>query len=1524
MTDVSDVGPRADPAAAFGESVWATMTRPFAPLVDGTPEEQGVFGQVDALAQAIGQTIALPGAIFDTAIGAASSAILPPGNGMPAATIVTGLHFGLPHLHPTTVAFGVPLPGVGPAVLVGALDVAMTGLPALRTGDVGFAFGCLGQPNFEVSTGSSSVFVGGKRAARTMDFTRHCNPIPLLGASNGVAGGGGIDFLSVALMSTSAAAHCHAAWTDAASGSEEGELAAHGELHQAAVGVAQNLADAVLSPLQNTIGLLPPIGLTGDGMIISGSPTVLIGGLPMPPVGDVLNTHWHERVRRWARPHVDAARRALGRTRCAVFGEPVDATDGSVFADTLDVDLGGGLSVSRHYDSRERARVGDFGRGMRHTYERELDVRLHAVEYVTPEGVRVRFPAFRGADRVVRGGYVATRRGEGVYDVAFGGEITTFRATPGARSARLERISRGGCVQEVEHDARGRFAAVRIGARMIRVAQRDARGRITRLEDERGVERAAYAYDDDALVAWRDATSAEHRFEHDARGRLVGWRDPRGHRFVWRYDDEDRCVHTSGEDGAWACDFVYGKNETRVTHASGLHETIRYDAYGTVLHVARSDGAFLIREQDETLRVVRERDAAGRVTELVYDADGGLAYRRDRFGHRLGPEPVPGERSPRERVLPATHAARLGASEGEPTKPSFPEALAPLAAWALPTPRASHAPRLEHDGLGRVVRAIDVDGRTTTLARDAAGNVVSRIDRDGRETRFRIEGWQRVASSHDPIGREVAWAYTRTDEVRTYRDPRGTLTEYGRDAADRVTSITRGGRLRATHVWDAGDRLVEKRDGQGALVLRISHHENALPARIALTEGGTVALDYDARGRVTRAQLGEHDARLERDEDGTILFDRIGAEGLRRWRLGAREVSAILERFETEITRDGERVTVRGPTGALSSFTSGGGRFVRRLANGTEDVLALDPEGRLEGRVAWRRDARGTSSSWAVRYERSGEGDVLSVWDTARGERRFEVDAAHRLEAERDEHGARHVFAHDEADDLVAIGGRSLAYAEGLLARAGHETLTHDARDRLSVRADASGRQTRYAYDDLDQLVRVDLPDGRVWRGSYDGLGRLRRLGVEGAQTDLFWDGDRIAAERDPRGALRVHLYSDARALIPFGFVDYESADAAPESGRAYYVFHDASGMPTQIEDAAGRIVWWAERVDPYGALTLHGAAEIDYALRWPGHLFDRDLGLHHNRFRAYDPALGRYLQPDPIGHAGSPHSLYAYAPNPLVDVDVLGLTCTPRPTHDDEEPHEGHPTHEEVPGARRNVLGRLIDALTGRYVEDPSAAGDRRPNVRMTRVEITDGHEARLDATREPVRGMLERRRRALEDARGARARGDEAGERAAMTRARRASEELGDAAADAEVRRRFPEAELLYAGRGPGTFDRVYDLGGGPPPRTLVVEAKGGSGRETSARAFGGDMVQQGTEEYRGAVALEMNRVGTATGNDRMRDAGRAVLTSGDHTEYLVVSQPVDPDGNLSDIRVGRYGRSVRTGAAPGAPRGPPGAHP
>jgi RHS repeat-associated protein len=62
------------------------------------------------------------------------------------------------------------------------------------------------------------------------------------------------------------------------------------------------------------------------------------------------------------------------------------------------------------------------------------------------------------------------------------------------------------------------------------------------------------------------------------------------------------------------------------------------------------------------------------------------------------------------------------------------------------------------------------------------------------------------------------------------------------------------------------------------------------------------------------------------------------------------------------------------------------------------------------------------------------------------------------------------------------------------------------------------------------------------------------------------------------------------------------------------------------------------------------------YNLRFSGQYFDAETELVHNARRDYDATIGRYVQSDPLGPAGGPHS-YAYTGNhPLRYVDPFGL----------------------------------------------------------------------------------------------------------------------------------------------------------------------------------------------------------------------------------------------------------------------------
>jgi RHS repeat-associated protein len=391
------------------------------------------------------------------------------------------------------------------------------------------------------------------------------------------------------------------------------------------------------------------------------------------------------------------------------------------------------------------------------------------------------------------------------------------------------------------------------------------------------------------------------------------------------------------------------------------------------------------------------------------------------------------------------------------------------------------------------------------------------------------------------------------------------------------------------------------------------------------------------------------------------------------------------------------------------------GIFRRELANGWCEICQYDVRGRTLSKSLYRVDDR--EWRWDRVFKFSGEGDLLERRDSSAGTTRYTYDEAHRLkEVARPELPAE-TYRYDAAGNLLAMPGLREGWVSPLqpaaegpgvalttsnrLHRANGELFHYDHRDHIVAR-DRPGGATTYTRDSLDRLVRIEAPD-LEWSASYDVLGRRTRKTVNGQTWTYYWDTDRLAAEILPDERVRVYVYADQRAIVPLLSIEYDSVDAPLESGRCSFYVSDHLGCVERVLDIEGHTTWRA-RLEPYGVAHIEQGEDLYQPFRQPGHFYDAETGLHYNRFRYYDPALGRYLESDPIGISGGVN-LYAYTRNPLKEVDLRGLngkncSCSV------DDPEAMHPV--ECPDGREGT-------------RPPHDKDDLRPGMALTWQQAKD-----------------------------------------------------------------------------------------------------------------------------------------------------------------------------------------------------------
>ena len=739
----------------------------------------------------------------------------------------------------------------------------------------------------------------------------------------------------------------------------------------------------------------------------------------------------------------------------------------------------------------------------------------------------------------------------------------------------------------------------------------------------------------------KDGLGNETRWEYDDRGRVIKETDALGQVTAWKHAAGNVVAVHNAAGGHSTISWDHRRCPLAMTNAAGDVTRFRFDERGRPMSMQDPMGRTVRYEWTRRHEAAVVMDGEGRASQQQYDVMGRRVSSLDPLGRSL---------VVRRNLV------------GEPVAVSLP------------------------------------DGERLTFVRDDDGNIVEQTDSLGRRTAMRYAGLGKLVEHTDAMGHRVLLRYDSDEQLIAVTNQAGDSYDFELDVAgrlkvERTFSGTRRHFLyddagRAKQITSGARRVMKlERDALG----RVTGQTTTSPVlggapteetfRFdplgdligATTPGGEITLARDALGRIvdertridatsTKASVRNvYDRSGLRIERATSMahrtayrYDRAGdlvgvATG---WHLPS--MPSVLRRlpqfgmgeFEITLARDavGQELARRLPGGVASRWGRDG--FGRPV----EQRVVTGASSQSEGRDVMRRGyAWNAPDQIASMFELDANGH-------ARAGSRYEHDPRGHLVRQIFSDGSQVHRAADAAGNLFRSAEKTdRVYAKGgVLVRVGTTEIEHDADGNLTKKTLADGAAWKYAWDAHGRLASVLRPDGKAVIFSYDAFGRRLSKTFDGQTTEYIWDGNELVHERvrdaeGPPGRLTSWVFEPG-TFAPLVKI---------EGRKRFGVVTDHLGTPSLLTTETGRLAWKAQ-LDIYGVVREEaaGIGEEDATAnpwRYPGQYEDPETGLYYNRFRYYDPELGRYLSEDPIGLAGGA-ALFGYVHDPALWRDPFGL----------------------------------------------------------------------------------------------------------------------------------------------------------------------------------------------------------------------------------------------------------------------------
>jgi RHS repeat-associated protein len=728
-----------------------------------------------------------------------------------------------------------------------------------------------------------------------------------------------------------------------------------------------------------------------------------------------------------------------------------------------------------------------------------------------------------------------------------------------------------------------------------------------------------------ALLGYCDPYGRQTQWQRNLRGQLLQRTDAQQRSITQSYDAAQRLHKLINENGE-AFEFIYDEADRIIEErrVGGTRVSLQYNANGWPIAVT-----YHPRDDHDS-----EQAQAPRRIELIRDAAGRLVQKRTARHHYHY------RYDDADQLIEASKLAVIFLDEEDlQENPSLPEyQLKPL-----------HTTRFEYDKTGNLVKESSINKLT-----GEEHSLSHSHDELGNRTRSILP---ELPKGHPQAGKSRALNYlyygsghlhqinfSQHEQAEHAQAIHQLICDIERDALHQETYRSQGN-LHTRFSYDPVGRLTSAWSRSATLDNPLFDSSSAQGSDLQKALGG-----LQAAAPIEQKELTGLLKAWQYDKVGELLLTRHSLQGARGYQYDA-----------TGRIEQTQRARLPGSTGSLLLAAN--------------EAFHYDPAGNLQDSTTLQQLSQRTQ------HKQSGyiKDNLVRVFE----DKRFYYDGHERLIKKLSGKHTAQRFEWDEENRLTAVHTTRRPGTQHESCQSTY--FNYDALGRRVSKSDDFGT-TQFIWEGMrlieerrgTQIVTyVYEPD------SYVPLARLDALAEQTEQGGLGTTADPTHKAEQPKQPTQTTPANDAEARYWASLDDTAQANgtehraAAVKTGtglcNVYYFHTDQVGMPEELSNSQGQLCWqasyrtWGATVaEQWEVRTLAGQRamqegdkpQTEQNLRLQGQYLDRSTGLHYNTFRYYDPDIGRFISPDPIGLQGG-INLHSYAPNPSSWIDPWGWACS-------------------------------------------------------------------------------------------------------------------------------------------------------------------------------------------------------------------------------------------------------------------------